>query len=75
MKLVDDGEHLDLLEDQAEVEASDVLWDEHDEQEQIETYQKICSSTTHLHFDKVSLCHSTFLSFLPLFHTLLPFCA
>ncbi|XP_012676699.2 nephrocystin-3 [Clupea harengus] len=52
LKLVDDGEHLDLLEDQAEVEASDVLWDEHDEQEQIETYQKICSSTTHLHFDK-----------------------
>lgn len=48
-------EHVELLENQMQVEAGDVLWDEHDEQEQIEAYQKICSSATHLNFDKVCL--------------------
>ncbi|KAL2085959.1 hypothetical protein ACEWY4_019279 [Coilia grayii] len=50
LKLVDD--RVELLEDQVDVDTSDVLWDEHDEQEQIETFQTICSSTTHLNFDK-----------------------
>ncbi|XP_048121940.1 nephrocystin-3 isoform X4 [Alosa alosa] len=49
LKSVDDHEHVE--EDQV-VEASDVLWDEHDEQEQIETYQKMCSTSTHVNFDK-----------------------
>ncbi|XP_076147214.1 nephrocystin-3 isoform X1 [Alosa pseudoharengus] len=49
LKSVDDHEHVE--EDQV-VEASDVLWDEHDEQEQIETYQKMCNMSTHVNFDK-----------------------
>lgn len=55
LKSSNDHEHAELLENQMQAEAGDVLWDEHDEQEQIETYQKMCSSATHLNFDKVGL--------------------
>lgn len=34
------------LEDGHEDDSGDVLWDLHDEQEQLEAYQQACSSTT-----------------------------
>lgn len=42
------------IEEGREEDSGDVLWDLHDEQEQIESYQQACSSTTsHLGFQKV----------------------
>uniref|UniRef100_A0A7N6BIA6 Nephrocystin-3 n=1 Tax=Anabas testudineus TaxID=64144 RepID=A0A7N6BIA6_ANATE len=41
------------IEEGREEDSGDVLWDLHDEQEQIESYQQACSSTTsHLGFQK-----------------------
>lgn len=34
------------MEDGREEDLGDVLWDLHDEQEQLEAYQQACSSTT-----------------------------
>lgn len=34
------------MEDGREEDSGDVLWDLHDEQEQLEAYQQACSSTT-----------------------------
>lgn len=42
------------IEEGREEDSGDVLWDLHDEQEQIESYQQACSSTnTQLGFQKV----------------------
>lgn len=42
------------MEEGREEDSGDVLWDLHDEQEQIESYQQACSSTTsQLGFQKV----------------------
>lgn len=44
------------IEEGREEDSGDVLWDLHDEQEQIESYQQACSSTTsQLGFQKVGL--------------------
>lgn len=43
------------MEDGREEDSGDVLWDLHDEQEQLESYQQACSSTTSkLGFQKVA---------------------
>lgn len=41
------------LEDREESDSGDVLWDLHDEQEQTEAYQHICSASASLSFQKV----------------------
>ena len=49
------------IEEGREEDSGDVLWDLHDEQEQIESYQQACSSTnSQLGFQKVG---QIFLSF------------
>lgn len=45
------------LEEGREEDSGDVLWDLHDEQEQIEAYQQACSSTAaQLGFQRVGGC-------------------
>lgn len=49
------------MEEGREEDSGDVLWDLHDEQEQIESYQQACNSTTsHLGFQKVGQMVSPF---------------
>lgn len=50
-----------MLEEGCEEDSGDVLWDVHDEQEQIESYQQACNSTTsQLGFQKVGFIHFLF---------------
>lgn len=41
------------LEDRDDLDTGDVLWDLHDEQEQIEAYQHICSTAANFNLQKV----------------------
>lgn len=41
------------IEDGREEDSGDVLWDLHDEQEQMESYQQACSTSSQLGFQKV----------------------
>lgn len=48
------------IEEGREEDSGDVLWDLHDEQEQIESYQQACSSTnSQLGFQKVGQIFSS----------------
>ena len=50
------------IEEGREEDSGDVLWDLHDEQEQIESYQQACSSTTsQLGFQKVGQLSSFYI--------------
>lgn len=47
------------IEEGREEDSGDVLWDLHDEQEQTESYQQACNSTTSkLGFQKVGQIHN-----------------
>ena len=53
-----------VIDEGREEDSGDVLWDLHDEQEQLESYQQACSSTTsQLGFQKVGQTFSLKLLF------------
>lgn len=47
------------IDEGREEDSGDVLWDLHDEQEQIEAYQQACSAAAQLGFQKVGLSLSS----------------